>query len=324
MSNKVFFLGDVALDEYYQAPRFPKIKEKIIVQTLPTQMGGMIANAACVFATYNKNAAFLAALNTGSISQKLCEGLKEAGLDTKYIIWDDTLPDSKTIIILANGEHTVFIPAMNLQSFELSSEALHEICSSNYLYSNFCELRPLRYKEQNAIQVLEKAKSCGCKLWCDLDVADFLDDDDIFFNYTDTIFVNELGFSNLNKRFDSNALKVLFQKGVHMIIVTRAENGCVVYRPNQKEISLPGIHVPVVDVTGAGDTFCSSFLFAHTCTDNIKICAEFANYAAARSIMIMGARAGSAGVDMVLKFIKSQGDDISRFACIKNYEEAQP
>ena len=47
--KKIFFIGDVALDEYYQADYFPKIKEKIIVHTLPAQMGGSIANAACVF-----------------------------------------------------------------------------------------------------------------------------------------------------------------------------------------------------------------------------------------------------------------------------------
>ena len=42
-TKTVFFIGDVAMDEYYSAPYFPKIKEKILVQTLPAQMGGMIA-----------------------------------------------------------------------------------------------------------------------------------------------------------------------------------------------------------------------------------------------------------------------------------------
>ena len=41
-TKTVFFIGDVAMDEYYSAPLFRKIKEKILVQTLPAQMGGMI------------------------------------------------------------------------------------------------------------------------------------------------------------------------------------------------------------------------------------------------------------------------------------------
>ena len=44
--SRIFFIGDVSLDEYYQAEYFPKIKEKILVKTLPAQMGGSIANAA--------------------------------------------------------------------------------------------------------------------------------------------------------------------------------------------------------------------------------------------------------------------------------------
>ena len=65
----VFFIGDVALDEYYEAPYFPKIKEKIIVHTLAPQMGGSIANAACVFSGYDRKERphFMTALNTGSI-----------------------------------------------------------------------------------------------------------------------------------------------------------------------------------------------------------------------------------------------------------------
>ena len=121
-TKTVFFIGDVAMDEYYSAPYFPKIKEKILVQTLPAQMGGMIANAACVYAGYGAPVSFLTALNPGEVSKALCKGLNEAGIDTEFMVWDESLPDAKTIIILAEGEHTVFIPTLNLQRIELSGE----------------------------------------------------------------------------------------------------------------------------------------------------------------------------------------------------------
>ena len=40
------FVGDVALDEYYEVQRFPAVKEKVGTRMLPAQMGGMVANAA--------------------------------------------------------------------------------------------------------------------------------------------------------------------------------------------------------------------------------------------------------------------------------------
>ena len=192
-TKKVFFIGDVAMDEYYSAPYFPKIKEKILVQTLPAQMGGMIANAACVYAGYGAPVSFLTALNPGAVSKELCRGLNEAGIDTEFMVWDESLPDAKTIIILAEGEHTVFIPTLNLQRIELSGEAMEALRQADYIYSTFCELRPLRFGEMTACQVLEDVKARGCRLWVDLDVADIQDGDEPLFGYVDTLFVNEKG-----------------------------------------------------------------------------------------------------------------------------------
>ena len=44
------YIGDVALDEYYSADRWPGPADKGFVKTLPAVPGGMIANAACVSA----------------------------------------------------------------------------------------------------------------------------------------------------------------------------------------------------------------------------------------------------------------------------------
>ena len=44
------YVGDVALDEYYRTPRWPSVADKVEVQTLEAIPGGMIANAACVYA----------------------------------------------------------------------------------------------------------------------------------------------------------------------------------------------------------------------------------------------------------------------------------
>ena len=42
------FVGDVALDEYYEVQRFPAVKEKVGTRRRPEQRGGMVANAAAV------------------------------------------------------------------------------------------------------------------------------------------------------------------------------------------------------------------------------------------------------------------------------------
>ena len=76
---------------------------------------------------------------------------------------------------------------------------------------------------------------------------------------------------------------------------------------------MPGIPVEVVDVTGAGDTFGSSFLHAVMHSDDMKLCAEFANFAAARAVTGLGARYGAASAAELRRFIKMHSGEAERY-----------
>lgn len=315
--SHVFFVGDVALDEYYETDRFPGLKEKVIVRTLPAQTGGMIANAACVYAGYGAKTKFMTALNSGPVSQRLLADLASKGIDLEHMVCDDSLPDAKTIIILAEGEHTVFIPTLGIQRIEITPEALDDLCRAKHIYSTFCEIAPLRCGDMGVRGILAKARANGCGWWCDLDVADIGEDEHWLLESVKVLFLNELGLRNIrNNANEKETVAYLFSKGIEMIIVTLAGEGCRVY-VNGENFHVPGIKVEPVDVTGAGDTFCSSFLFAFDRTSDLRLAAEFANFAAARSVTVMGARAGACGIDAVLDFIGESGGDPLRFAVLR-------
>jgi ribokinase len=311
--TQVFFIGDVALDEYYEAPYFPRLKDKVIVRTLKPEMGGMIANAACVFSSLGGDAGFIAALNPGFISKSLCENLSKSGIDTRHVTWDDTLPDSKTIIILAENEHTVFIPTLNLQKLELSESSYNALINSEYIYSNICEIKPLCYSNLKIEDILKEFKRNGVKLWFDLDVADISESDYFILNYIDTVFLNEKGKENLELRFKNTIEKIFFSFGIHRVILTEAEHGCAVFEQNKDSFKIDGVNVEVKDVTGAGDTFASSFLYSFAKTNDVRLAANFANYAAARAVTGKGARFGAVGVKTVISFMKSLGVDTKKY-----------
>jgi sugar/nucleoside kinase (ribokinase family) len=307
--GSVFFVGDVALDEYYSAPYFPKIKEKVIVHTLPAQMGGMIANAACIYCSYGRKARFMTALNSGPMSKRLCEELERAGLDTSLMVWDDTLPDSKTIVILAEDEHTIFIPTMGIQRIEIPKSTLEELRASDYIYSDFWEIAPLACGNLKGAELLSDLREHGCRLWCDLDVAELGEGHEELLGLVDTLFINEAGYANLAKALGPDPVRELHARGTNTVVVTLAEHGVDVHRVGEETIHADGIPVDVVDVTGAGDTFCSTFLFASTVSDDLELCTRFANIAAARSVTLMGPRAGAGGVPAVLDFMETVGID---------------
>ncbi|WP_162878658.1 carbohydrate kinase family protein [Peribacillus butanolivorans] len=302
-----FFVGDVALDEYYRAPYWPNIREKVLVEALPPQMGGSIANAACVYTAYNESVYFLSLLNSGNISQILCEDLRKQGIDTSYVLYDDTLPDAKNIIILAEDDHTLFIPTLGIQQIEITQEILNAMCRAKYVYTTIVEIRPLRCGKMNAIEIIKKIRESGTKIVCDLDVVNIEKGDEIFFEEIDIAFFNKVGFDVYrNGATYEQAVSRLLGYGTEIVVVTLAEEGCLVYTKDQN-IQVQGISVDVVDVTGAGDTFCSSFMYAMNKCDDLRMVGNFANAAAARAVTIMGARGGVASSQTILEFMKEKG-----------------
>lgn len=305
------FLGDVARDEYYRMERLPKLGEKISVEMLPEQWGGMIANAASIFASYGGKARFLSFLNP--CDKDLCRQLESVNVDTSLVQYDDTLAQSRCIIHLAENDHTVFIIDMKRHEAELTDETQDALCRADFIYTNYWELQWLRYRGLDAAGTVRQWCEHGAKLVCDLDVDDL--DQDLyrrFIPYTYMLFMNKVGYGKICQKIPE---KQLMKSGVHILVVTLGENGCRIFEKD-KMIEIPALAVDVKDVTGAGDTFCSSFLWGYKETKDAELSGNFATYAAARAITQIGARAGAAGVKGVLSFIKEYGDDASKFSML--------
>jgi sugar/nucleoside kinase (ribokinase family) len=287
------FIGDVALDEYYKADYWPTIQDKALVDTLPAVPGGMIANAACVSAALGMNVKFLAALNSGAITQFLLQDLNRSGVDTSLVVFDDALADSKTMIFLVGNEHTVLIPRLGLEHIELTREKLDTLAQAQYIYSTPSEIATLHCGEMTSADIIDYCREKGAKLVFDVDVDYTQDGSEERYKRLDILFFNEVGFDRYRGSLDKRAaVDRLLSYGLELVVVTLAEKGCVVYSQNET-IGTPAFNVDIVDVTGAGDTFCSSFLYALSMGKGIKYAAEFANAAASICVSHLGARSGA-------------------------------
>lgn len=307
MAEYAVFIGDVALDEYYEAARWPGIKEKISVETMPPKFGGMIANAACVYASMGHETRFCSLLNSGAVSQTLLKNLQQSGLDTSLVLFDDSLPDSKTIIILAEGEHTVFIPAMHVDEIEITPAQLEILAGAKYIYSTAVEVQHLRCGTMDSTEVMAYARRHGAKVVYDLDVGYLEKEEERHYRQLDIAIFNEAGIASYRgARSEEQAVRDLLGHGIEAVVVTRAEQGCNVYT-KANHFAAPALKSEVVDVTGAGDTFCASFLHAWDKTGDFAYAARFANTAAGICVEGEGARAGAVGEAAVLQRMEKEG-----------------
>lgn len=302
------FIGDVSLDEFFRADDWPAATgSKIDLYPLGAHTGGMIANAAVVFAALGGTARFLWSMNDSALSRSLLEDLEAQGVDTALVATDPSLADSRNIIVLAHGEHTVMTPTLGLNRIELGDAAMEALCGAQYVYTAIGDLRCLRHGEARAAQVLDRIRGAGAQVVLDLDVANVRDGDDELIARTDVLLFNRRGFERYSAgRAGELVTDALMANGTRAVVVTLGVGGCQVADAQQR-FAVPGIATDVVDVTGAGDTFGAALLYALNCTADLRAATTFANAAAARAVTSLGARAGAGSPADVVAFARSHG-----------------
>lgn len=305
------FLGDVALDEYYSVNRWPGPAEKVDAQMLEGQMGGMIANAANVYRSFGGKVYFSGLLCPED--KRLCDALERDGIDTSLVVYDPKMSPSKCMIFLSGGEHTVFIIDTKATTMPITEEMQAVYCGSRVIYTGFWALRRLRLSELGPQEIVEQWHKRGARLVIDSDVDKLTEEDKLLLPYVHTLFMNEVGFAKQRDgRSEEETVEDFLSRGVELLIVTLAEKGCAVYT-KAGMLHIPGVPAEVVDVTGAGDTFCSSFTFFYGLCGDPELSARFATYASSRAVSGMGARSGAVGADAVLGYIAAHGEDTAPY-----------
>lgn len=301
--HSVFF-GDVAQDEYYRTPYFPAAGDKVIVEALPPEFGGMVANSAAVFAHYGMEASFVSHLNSGALTQRLLQQLRDLGLDTDHVIFDESVPDSHCIVLLSGDQSMVVIPKLGITRTDISAELFERMAGAEFVVTTLTDARPFRMNHLGAPEILAALRTRGAKIVMDIDVYNLENHPSGLIEYCDILFMNSRGKRGF---VDSgNDIDALLRAGATAIIVTKDSAGCDVHTENGVE-HVPGFDVDVVDVTGAGDTFTGSFLYALSTTDDVSASARFANAAAALATGKVGARGGMTSAATVEAFMERHG-----------------
>ena len=96
----------------------------------------------------------------------------------------------------------------------------------------------------------------------------------------------------------------LFSLGPELLVISKGVDGCEVIS-KERHFEQSAFDVKVIDTTGAGDTFNSSFLYGLLAGKTLEETAIFASAAAAKAIMAIGPRTGVSTTAEVEAFIQS-------------------
>jgi len=108
--------------------------------------------------------------------------------------------------------------------------------------------------------------------------------------------------TNLNSA--KRASQKLLKMGVKSVVMKLGQKGALLVNKEDEEY-FPGIRVPVVDTTAAGDAFTGAFAYIYLKEEDLRKSVKYANYVGALTVTKFGAQPSIPEKSEVEKFIRS-------------------
>ena len=269
--------------------------------------GGSATNSLVAAASYGVSCFQACKVTNDKDGIRYLNSLKEAGVTHKgNMAGADSMPTGKCLILVTPDAKRTMTTSLSISSYMNEQDLdLDEIANSKLFYvegymvtsdENYqCVLKILNHlKDFPEVKIALSLSDPGI-------VAGFKNKFEEIESFgLDYIFCNDdeaiafVGVSNLDEAFE-----ILRSKN-YISVVTMGQKGSAVINSSEI-IKSPIVNIEPIDTNGAGDMFAGSFMYALLQNHDLKSCAEFANYGAARVVETFGPRLTKDGYRETLK-----------------------
>ena len=289
--------GSNNIDVYYSSTHWPAPGDKAVITPLQQEVGGMIGNAASVYAKLGLPVIAFDYLPNGEDTELILDSMKKSKININYVDINDSYELSKCIVITNHGERIIYVISKSSNKTTLTSRQITQLGPDSIFYCNPIDFFHL----SNRHLVLESA--CQIVFDVEYNAIHQIPTPIAFLSQASILFINQSAHEYLM------TIEPLYIKHLapRIIVITRGENGSLLYETNQEHFIDP-CPTTVVDTTGAGDTHHAAFLYAYQKKFGLVKAARFASAAASLSITKMGPRSG-----------QHTENEINEFANLHNY-----
>jgi len=300
MNHPITFIGSNCIDEYFQLDEVPQLGDKALCRYIDSKIGGMIGNAASVYAGYGNDTYMIDFMNHHSSNQLLLDDLVNSKINIEYISFDDKYPDSKCMIMLNHGERIIYIMDNTHIVHTLTIQQIKCLSESEYVYTSLGDMIQI----ENYENIFTNLKESGVKLVLDIEKNALSLSKNLYedLSKASILFINEQAHELLMEKISRVYINTLVKQGT-LVVHTQAERGSTIYSMGET-IHIPAFKVDVKDTTGAGDTYNVSFIHALNQNKPFNEVGLFASAAAAMSITELGARSGVRAEKSIIEFMK--------------------
>ena len=272
--------------------------------------GGSATNSLVAAASFGAKCFHTCKVSDDQDGIRYLESLKEAGVGHKgNMAPANTIPTGKCLILVTPDAKRTMTTALNVSSLMDESDLdLDQIANSKIFY-----IEGYMVTSEENYKVTLKALN-HLQNFPDVKIAFSLSDPGIVMGFKDKFlemesFGLDYIFGNDDEAMafvDADNIDDAFtklQEKSYTSIITLGEKGSAVVT-NNEIIHTSKVNIEPIDTNGAGDMFAGSFLYALLQDNDLRYCAEFANYGASKVVETFGPRLSQQSYRQVLKNYK--------------------
>jgi len=288
----VIGFGALNVDKLFKVNKIALKDEESFVIDFEESCGGSAANTVVGLARLTSKVGYIGKVSNDREGKILLKAFSKEKVDTSGIIINKK-GRSGTVMgfVDKNGERALYVnPGVN------DTIDFNEIDQEYAFTTKFLHLTSfVGYKSLQCQKKLVKAIPPNIKVSLDtgeLYARKGLNALNSILKKTYVIMPNVKELEILTGKKDYiKAAGVLLEKGVKIVAVKLGKNGCYI-TDGKKSYCIDAFKVKVIDTTGAGDAFCTGFLYGLINNMGLKRCGTLGNFVASKCITKMGARTG--------------------------------
>ena len=265
-----------------EADRRPLAGETVMGKRLIVSPGGKGANQAVAAARLGEEVYMVGCVGRDAYGSLMLDALKKSGVKTDYVSVLDGVDTGTAHIILAEGDNSIIVlkGANDRVSPKVVDEAFDIIATSDLvMLQHEIPMDTIGY-------IIDRCYEKKVPVM--LNPAPYMDIPKEWIDKVTYITPNEHEAALMFQGMDRDEI---LKSHAGKVIMTVGSEG-VLYGEGNEVVHVPGFHVPVVDTTGAGDTFNGAFAAGRAEGLSIREAIRFANAAAALSVGKIGAQGG--------------------------------